>query len=157
VYFVTDAVKAEAFYVNRLRFRCTDRFTGVGPFLQPAGTLDHHTHFFIGAPPFMKGCEHLAFHFAGPSEVVHNGSRFIEKGYQPFWGPGRHQMGSNWFWYFNSPFACHVEMDADMDLHDASWTPRAMAMGADASQTFLLAYRKKWAPGPGTSENGDYA
>jgi hypothetical protein len=44
-----------------------------------------------------------------------------------------------------------------MDLHDASWTPRAMAMGADASQTFLLAYRKKWAPGPGTSENGDYA
>ena len=29
--------------------------------------------------------------------------------------------------------------------------------GADASQAFLLGYRKKWAPGPGTQENGDYA
>jgi len=32
-----------------------------------------------------------------------------------------------------------------------------MAMGADASQAFLLGYRKKWSPGPGTQENGDYA
>ena len=157
VYFVSDVVKAEAFYVQRLGFRCTDRFTGVGPFLQPAGTLDHHTHFFISAPPFMKGCEHFTFHFAGPGEVMHNGWRFAAKGYQPFWGPGRHQMGSNWFWYFNSPFGCHMEMDADMDLHDATWTPREMSMGADASQAFLLGYRKKWSPGPGTTENGDYA
>ncbi|MDQ7746035.1 VOC family protein [Hydrogenophaga pseudoflava] len=157
VYFVADPVKAEAFYVQRLGFRCTDRFTGVGPFLQPQGTQDHHTHFFIGAPAFMKGCEHFTFHFAGPSEVMQNGARFVEKGYQPFWGPGRHQMGSNWFWYFNSPFGCHMEMDADMDLHDASWQPREMAVGAEASQAFLLGYRQKWAPGPDTQENGAYA
>ena len=25
------------------------------------------------------------------------------------------------------------------------------------SQAFLLGYRAKWAPGPGTQENGDYA
>jgi catechol 2,3-dioxygenase-like lactoylglutathione lyase family enzyme len=157
VYFVTDVAKAEAFYIERLGFRVTDRFTGLGPFLQPQGSLDHHTHFFMQAPPFMKGCEHFTFHFGGPTDVMHNGWRFIEKGYQPFWGPGRHQFGSNWFWYFNSPFGCHMEMDADMDLHDASWEPREMPMGADRSQAFLLAYRKKWAPGPGTAENGDYA
>ena len=34
VYFVPDADKAEAFY-RRLGFVCTDRFTGVGPFLRP--------------------------------------------------------------------------------------------------------------------------
>jgi catechol 2,3-dioxygenase-like lactoylglutathione lyase family enzyme len=157
VYFVADVARAEAFYVDRLGFRCTDRFTGVGPFLQPAGSLEHHSHFFIGAPAFMKGCEHFTFHFAGPGEVMHNGWRFVAKGYQPFWGPGRHQMGSNWFWYFNSPFGCHMEMDADMDLHDATWTPREMPIGADHSQAFLLGYRDKWAPGPGTQENGDYA
>lgn len=157
VYFVADVAKAEAFYVERLGFRCTDRFTHVGPFLQPAGTLDHHTHFFIAAPAFMKGVEHFTFHFAGPGELMHNGWRFVAKGYQPFWGPGRHQMGSNWFWYFNSPFGCHMEMDADMDLHDATWTAREMPIGADSSQAFLLGYRKKWAPGPGTAENGDYA
>ncbi|MBQ0944614.1 VOC family protein [Ideonella sp. 4Y16] len=157
VYFVPDAARAEAFYVQRLGFRCTDRFVGVGPFLQPAGTLDHHTHFLIQAPAFMKGVEHFTFHFSGPTEVMQNGYRFIEKGYQPFWGPGRHQLGSNWFWYFNSPFGCHMEMDADMDLHDASWQPRQAELSADSSQAFLLGYRRKWAPGPDTSERGDYA
>jgi catechol 2,3-dioxygenase-like lactoylglutathione lyase family enzyme len=157
VYFVPDVTKAEAFYVERLGFRCVDRFTGVGPFLQPGGSLEHHSHFLIGAPEFMKGVEHFAFHFSGPNEVMQNGSRFIQKGYQPFWGPGRHQLGSNWFWYFNSPFACHMEMDADMDLHDNAWTARELPMGADASQAFLLGHRNKWMPGPGSSENGDYA
>jgi catechol 2,3-dioxygenase-like lactoylglutathione lyase family enzyme len=157
VYFVPDAEKAESFYVNRLGFRCTDRFSGVGPFLQPAGSLDHHTHFLIGAPAHMQGVEHFTFHFAGPSEVMQNGSSFVEKGYQAFWGPGRHIFGSNWFWYFNSPMGCHVEMDADMDLHDRTWTPREAPLGTDASQAFLLRYRNKWAPGPGTPHDGDYA
>lgn len=156
VYFVPDPVKAEAFYVERLGFRCTDRFEGAGPFLQPAGTLDHHTHFLIGAPPFMQGVEHFTFHFAGPTEMMQNGSRFIEKGYQAFWGPGRHIFGSNWFWYFNSPLACHIEMDADMDLHDENWQPRVAPMGADASQAFLMRHRNKWSPGKDTPHNGDY-
>jgi hypothetical protein len=63
-------------------------------------------------------------------------------------GPGRHKFGSNWFWYFNSPLACHVEYDADMDLHDDSWVAREAPMGADASQLFLFQHREKWAPGP---------
>ena len=156
VYFVPDVAKAEAFYVERLGFRCTDRFDGVGPFLQPGGTLDHHTHFLIGAPPFMTGVEHFTFHFSGPTEVMQNGSRFVEKGYQSFWGPGRHIFGSNWFWYFNSPFACHIEMDADMDLHDKNWDARNAPPGADNSQVFLMKNREKWAPGPDTGKKGDY-
>ena len=146
VCFVPDAARAEAFY-TRLGFVCTDRFTGVGPFLRPAGTHDHHTLFFIQTPPFMTGCEHFTFHMGGPTEVMQAGTRFVEKGYQSFWGPGRHRFGSNWFWYFNSPFGCHVEYDADMDLHDETWTAREVAMGADASQLFLFQQRDKWAPG----------
>ena len=72
----------------------------------------------------------------------------MEKGYQSFWGPGRHQLGSNWFWYFNSPLGCHIEYDADMDRHDDSWKPREALPGADNSQYFLLSWREKWAPGP---------
>jgi catechol 2,3-dioxygenase-like lactoylglutathione lyase family enzyme len=157
VYFVPDVSKAEAFYVKRLGFRVTDRFDGVGPFIQPAGSLDHHSHFLIGAPAFMQGVEHFTFHFGGPTEVMQNGTRFIEAGYQAFWGPGRHIFGSNWFWYFNSPFGCHLEMDADMDLHDNTWVPRVATLGQDTSQAFLLRRRDKWMPGPGTSEHGDYA
>jgi catechol 2,3-dioxygenase-like lactoylglutathione lyase family enzyme len=145
VYFVPDTAKAEAFYA-RLGFVVTDRLGG-GPFLRPAGTPDHHTLFLIPTPPHMKGVEHFTFHMGGPTEVMVAGTRFLQKGYESFWGPGRHKMGSNWFWYFNSPLGCHVEYDADMDLHDDSWTPREMPMGADASQYFLFQYREKWAPG----------
>ena len=147
VYFVPDAAKAEAFYVQRLGFVCTDRFVGVGPFLRPAGTQDHHTLFFIQTPPHMKGCEHFTFHMGGPTELMQAGSRFVAKGYQSFWGPGRHLFGSNWFWYFNSPLGCHVEYDADMDRHDETWVAREAPMGADASQLFLFQHREKWAPG----------
>jgi catechol 2,3-dioxygenase-like lactoylglutathione lyase family enzyme len=126
VYFVPDVAKAEAFYVDRLGFRCTDRLAGAGPFLQPAGTL---------------------YHLGGPTELMLAGTRFVNKGYQSFWGPGRHKFGSNWFWYFNSPLGCHVEYDADMDLHDASWQARTTPMSADASQLFLFQSREKWAPG----------
>lgn len=145
VYFVPDAAKAEAFY-TRLGFVCTDRFLGVGPFLRPAGTQEHHTLFMIQTPPFMKGCEHFTFHMGGPTELLLAGTRFVEKGYQSFWGPGRHRFGSNWFWYFNSPLGCHVEYDADMDRHDEHWSAREAPMGADASQLFLFQHREKWAP-----------
>jgi catechol 2,3-dioxygenase-like lactoylglutathione lyase family enzyme len=145
VYFVPDTAKAEAFY-QRLGFVCTDRFTGVGPFLRPAGTREHHSLFMIQTPSFMKGCEHFTFHMGGPTDLMLAGTRFVEKGYQSFWGPGRHKFGSNWFWYFNSPLGCHVEYDADMDQHDEHWAAREAPMGADASQLFLFQHREKWAP-----------
>ena len=91
VYFVPDSVRAEAFYA-RLGFVCTDRFQELGPFLRPAGSLDHHCLFLIQTPAFMKGIEHFTFHMGGPTEVMMAGSRFVEKGYESFWGPGRHQL-----------------------------------------------------------------
>jgi catechol 2,3-dioxygenase-like lactoylglutathione lyase family enzyme len=149
VYFVPDARKAEAFYVERLGFVCTDRFVNTGPFLRPAGTLDHHTLFMIETPPVMKGCEHFTFHLGGPTEVLQAGQRFEARGYQTFWGPGRHLFGSNWFWYFNSPLGCHVEYDADMDLHDDAWVARETPISADASQVFLFKSIEKWMPAGG--------
>ncbi len=146
VYFVPDYEKAEAFFRDRLGFVTTDRFTHVGPFMRPAGTLDHHTVFFIQTPPHMQGIEHFTFHMGGPTDVVTAGNRMVNKGYQSFWGPGRHIFGSNWFWYFKSPFGCNMEYDADMDLHDKAWQAREALPGADNSQVFLLQYKEKWAP-----------
>ena len=146
VYFVPDLEKFEAFYAERLGFVTTDRFTGVGPFMRPAGTQEHHTLFCIQTPPFMQGCEHFTFHVGGPTELMQAGKRFSDMGYETFWGPGRHIYGSNWFWYFNSPVGCHVEYDADMDLHDDDWVAREASMGADASQIFLFTLRDNWAP-----------
>ena len=149
VYFVPDAKKFESFYAERLGFVTTDRFTGVGPFMRPAGSQDHHTLFCIQTPPFLQGCEHFTFHMGGPTEMMQAGRRFSNLGYETFWGPGRHIFGSNWFWYFNSPLGCHVEYDADMDLHDDDWVAREAEMGADASQIFLFTLRDNWAPSGG--------
>lgn len=151
VLFVADAAKAEAFY-SRLGFLTTDRFIGGGPFMRPAGTLDHHTLFMIQVPPFMKGMkgvEHFAFHVGSGTEVLLAGTRFEAKGYKTAWGPGRHLFGSNWFWYFNSPLGCHIEYDADMDQHDDSWIARERPANADTSQLFLFTRRDKWFPGGG--------
>jgi len=148
VYFVPDVKKAEAFYADRLGFRVTDRFIGLGPFMRPAGTLDHHTLFMIQSfNDHMLGMNHFAFHLGSAHEVLHSGWRFSQKGYKGFWGPGRHIMGSNFFWYFNSPFGGVMEFDADMDLHDDNWAPREMLPGKDNSQIFLFEPRDKWAPG----------
>ncbi|RQR70956.1 MULTISPECIES: VOC family protein [unclassified Burkholderia] len=155
VYFVPDAEKAEAFYVERLGFRVSDRFVGMGPFLRPAGTLDHHTLFLIQTPPAMQGCDHFTFHLGGPSEVLRAGYAFASKGYETFWGPGRHRFGSNWFWYFNSPLGCHVEYDADMDQHDDTWVPRVAPAMVDNAQEFLFQWREKWAPGGPPPAAGD--
>lgn len=143
--FVPDVPKAEAFYVNRLAFRCNDRLGG-GPFLRPKGTLEHHTQFLIQTPPQLKGVEHIAFHLGGPSEVLQAGNRFTKLGYQSFWGPGRHSFGSNWFWYFEAPLGCRFEYDADMDKHDDSWVPREKPLHADNAQAYLMEVQKNWAP-----------
>jgi catechol 2,3-dioxygenase-like lactoylglutathione lyase family enzyme len=148
VLFVPDVARAEAFY-HRLGFRTTDRFINGGPFMRPAGTQDHHTLFMIQTPPFMKGVEHFTFHMGSGTEVLLAGTRFEAKGYTTFWGPGRHLLGSNWFWYFNSPLGCHVEYDADMDLHDDSWVAREAPANADTSQLFLFTRRDKWFPSGG--------
>ena len=154
VLFTPDIDVAVGFYRDRLGFRITDAFTGTGPFLRPQGNADHHTHFFIRTPEYMQGIEHLACHMGGPTELMLAGHKMMEAGYDSFWGPGRHKFGSNWFWYFKSPLGCNVEFDADMDTHDDSWVAREAPMGPEASQAFLLQWRKKWAPGGGPGPKG---
>jgi len=154
VLFVPDIDIAADFYCSRLGFAITDVLKGAGPFLRPKATDEHHTLFFIGTPEYMQGCEHLAFHMGGPTELMVAGTRFVKKGYQSFWGPGRHKFGSNWFWYFNSPLGCHFEYDADMDKHNDSWVAREAPMGAEAAQIVLFEIREKWAPGPPPGEKG---
>lgn len=147
VYFVPDVAKAEAFY-TRLGFVTTDRFNHLGPFMRPGGMQEHHTLFMLQRMnEHMVGCNHFTFHLGSANEVLQHGWQFVKKGYQSFWGPGRHVLGSNFFWYFNSPFGAVMEVDADMDLHDEAWVPRVVDPGADNSQIFLFNARDKWAPG----------
>ena len=144
--FVPDVAQAEKFYVDRLGFRVSDRLGG-GPFLRAGGTTDHHSLFLIQAPAHIKGVEHISFHLAGPSELMLAGNRFQKLGHQSFWGPGRHGLGSNWFWYFDGPLGCRFEYDADMDQLDENWIPRELPLHEDNAQAYLLEFKdKNWAP-----------
>lgn len=147
VFFVPDSDVIERFYVDRLGFVVSDRFENMGPFLRARGNDDHHSLFFIQTPPHMKGLEHFAFHMRGPTCLMLAGSRMEAKGYETFWGPGRHKMGSNWFWYFKSPLGAAIEYDADMDKHDDNWEARTYPQSAENAQLFLLRHIEKWAPG----------
>jgi catechol 2,3-dioxygenase-like lactoylglutathione lyase family enzyme len=147
VLFTKDKVKSEKFYAERLGFRTVDTFTNLGPFMRPQGTYEHHTLFLIQAP--VIGLQHFTFHCADMNELLKAGWEFQKKGYKSFWGPGRHILGSNYFWYFNSPFGGLIEFDADMDIHDDNWTPRFIPANAETSQTFLFQWTEKWTPGPG--------
>jgi catechol 2,3-dioxygenase-like lactoylglutathione lyase family enzyme len=146
VYFVRDSARLEKFYAERLGFITTDTFTNVGPFMRVPGSPDHHQVFFIQTPPFLNGVEHFTFHFESGTHVLLAGTNFANKGYQSFWGPGRHIFGSNWFWYFNSPFGCKMEFDAEMDQHDDTWVARQAPMTADNAQLFLFAKTDKFVP-----------
>jgi hypothetical protein len=151
VKYTKDKVRAEKFYAERLRFRTTDSFIELGPFMRPAGTNEHHTLFFIQTP--FLGLNHFTFHFAGAHELFKAGWEFNKKGYKTAWGPGRHYLGSNYFWYLNSPFGGWMEFDADMDLHDDNWQARNVHAGADNTQAFLFKYADKWSPSGKPNEN----
>jgi catechol 2,3-dioxygenase-like lactoylglutathione lyase family enzyme len=145
VLFAPDVEKAEKFYAERLGFRTVDVFTNLGPFMRPAGTLEHHTLFMIKAP--RPGLQHFTFHVPDLNDMLKAGWNFVRKGYKSFWGPGRHILGSNNFWYFNSPFGGLMEFDSDMDLHDDSWKPRYMPANQQTSQIYLFNFAEKWSPG----------
>ena len=144
VLFTRDRDRAERFYAERLNFRTVDVFDNLGPFMRPTGTLDHHTLFLIQANKL--GMQHFTFHFAGANEILKAGWDMVNAGFTSEWGPGRHILGSNFFWYFQSPFGCIMEMDADMDLHDDNWEPRHIDADEHTSQTFVFSFSEKYSP-----------
>ena len=123
VYFVPDAAAARNFYTARLGFRLTDSFKNGSCFLRAAGSHDHHNLFLIKRENAPAGLHHIEFHFTDFNEVMMGGKRMSEKGWQTQAGPGRHTLGSNYFWYFKSPCGGAFELAADMDYVTDAWQP----------------------------------
>ena len=118
-----DFEKASAFYIDRLKFRLSDRATGLGDFMRCAGTNDHHSLFFhIRADRAVF--DHLAFEVRDIDEIILGGKFMKEQGWKANTPVGRHILGSNLFWYFNNPCGGRTEYFADMDLMDDDWKPR---------------------------------
>ncbi len=124
--FIVPASKMKetaAFYLDRLQFRLSDRVTEFGDFMRCAGSLDHHSLFLMQQGE-RAGFHHAAFEVQNFDEVIVGGKFMQGHGWKAATTPGRHVMGSNLFWYFESPCGGNTEYFADMDLMDDNWKPR---------------------------------
>ena len=119
----SEVGKASAFYLDRLKFRLSDRALDLGDFMRCPGTTDHHSLFFLTRPD-RAAFDHVAFEVRDIDEIILGGKYMKEKGWAANTPVGRHILGSNLFWYFNNPCGGRTEYYADMDLLDENWKPR---------------------------------
>jgi catechol 2,3-dioxygenase-like lactoylglutathione lyase family enzyme len=139
VVFSPDVAKAERFYVDRLGFRVSDRFEGAhGVFLRAPGSEYHHSLFIMRRE--QRGLHHVAFHVRDFTDVMNAGVSLLKKGWQPAFGPGRHILGANYFWYFQSPFGGAMELTADMDRVDDAWTPREVEFRPENTAAWSMTF-----------------
>lgn len=96
-----DQARARDFYLDRLGFLVSDSFVGAGTFLRTAVAREHHSMFTIKRPD--NGINHVAFYVTDFHEIMLAGRAMAKKGWQTRWGPGRHRLGSNYFWYLEAP------------------------------------------------------
>jgi catechol-2,3-dioxygenase len=130
VFFTPQPAETAEFYTKRLGFLVSDTLTGFGSFLRCSS--DHHNLLLINHE--RKGLNHVSFRLKDLDEIM-GGKEFLQKkGWRPVWGPGRHVIGSNLFYYFANPCGAYVEYYADMDCisNSDAWTPREWAPGPEA-------------------------
>ncbi|MFK7977884.1 MAG: VOC family protein [Halioglobus sp.] len=101
---------------------CTDSGTPVLAFsrLDRGDTpADHHTVVLTAGPD--PGCMHSAYE-TFDQDSIGQGQQFMKmRGWEHFWGIGRHILGSQVFDYWNDPHGFEVEHYADGDVFDSSY------------------------------------
>jgi hypothetical protein len=120
---MADREKAVAFYLDRLGFRLSDSTKTGGDFMRCAGGHDHHNLFLISRAN-RNAFDHASFEVENFDMVMMGGKFMKEAGWEADTTPGRHILGSNYYWYFRNPCGGNTEYFADMDRMDDDWEPR---------------------------------
>jgi catechol 2,3-dioxygenase-like lactoylglutathione lyase family enzyme len=140
VLWVPDLDRARDFYTERLGFRLTDSYRNRSCFLRAEGSNDHHNLFLIKKDDIPGGLHHIEFHVGDFNEVMMGGRRLTEKGWKTYVGPGRHTLGSNYFWYFKTPCGGAMELACDMDYADDDWEAREWEYSDDVIAAWCTSY-----------------
>mgnify|MGYP001765274939 CR=1 FL=1 len=127
------------FLSNVLGMRLSDRSGDGIAFLHAVHGSDHHVVAF--AKSEAPGYHHSSWDMAALEDVGLGGMQMAAKGRTRGWGPGRHVLGSNYFWYVQDPWGSFAEYSADIDYVPAGtqWT----AGDFPPEDAFYL-----WGPGP---------
>ena len=115
--------RAIRFYLERLRFKATDRILDTGTFMQCEGDVEHH-NFFLCHRPDIAGLNHFAVELRSFDEVLQAGNRMVDRGWKESRVLGRHLLGSNLYRFFHSPAGGRMEFVTDMDRMDKSFVTR---------------------------------
>lgn len=115
--------EAAQFYMDRLNFLLSDRSTDGGTFMRCDGSNFHHSLFLFHRQGTHRYFNHVAFELNSFDQMMFGGTHMQAHGAVSVSGPGRHSLGSNWFWYFNNPCGGDIEYFADMDRLDENWEP----------------------------------
>ena len=140
VLYVPDLDRARDFYIERLGFRLTDLYRDRSCFLRAQGSSDHHNLFLIKKEDIPGGLHHIEFHVGDFNEVMMGGRRLTEKGWKTYVGPGRHVLGSNYFWYFKTPCGGNMELACDMDYVTDDWEAKEWEYSTDVIAAWCTSY-----------------
>jgi catechol 2,3-dioxygenase len=111
--FTPDVRRAIRFYEDVLGMRLSDH-SGEGiAFLHAIHGSDHHVVAF--AKSEAPGYHHSSWDVGCFEDVGLGGMQMAAIGCTRGWGPGRHIIGSNYFWYVQDPWGSFAEYSADID------------------------------------------
>jgi catechol 2,3-dioxygenase-like lactoylglutathione lyase family enzyme len=120
--FTPDVDRQVDFYTRILGMRFSDRARSVIAFLRC--TTDHHNLALLASQG--PGFHHGSFEVGSVDEIAMGAIRMRTAGWEPAWGPGRHVIGSNFFYYIRDPWGSFAEYFHDLDYipEDCGWAPR---------------------------------
>ncbi len=119
--FTGDLERQLDFYTRVLGMKLSDRARSIVAFLRC--TTDHHNLAFLASKG--PGFHHGSFEVGSMDEIAMGAQRMLEAGCPPGWGPGRHVIGSNFFYYVRDPWGSFAEYFHDIDHipEDCAWQP----------------------------------
>lgn len=134
---VSDFRRSEKWYKDRFGLLTSDEVEAakdvpLGAFMRcdrgdrPA---DHHT-LFLAQMPGPRTILHAAFEVANLDDLMLGHQHLKAKKRTPFWGVGRHIMGSQVFDYWKDPWGHELEHWTDGDLLTAADPPNRMPLSA---------------------------
>lgn len=109
----TDVEASERLFLDILGFEVSDTIRKVGKFMRCSS--DHHNLMVSNAPgPFLH---HTSWEVNDVDEVGRGASQVVAKDpTRHAWGLGRHNVGSNFFWYLRDPAGNYAEYYSDLDI-----------------------------------------
>ena len=119
----TDLEPSKRFFMDGIGFKLSDAVSDRAFFLRCSE--DHHNLLLQAAP--VQFLHHTSWQVEDVDEIGLGANALLQKDpARHVWGIGRHQVGSNFFWYFRDPAGNFAEYYADMDCipEDQLWQPQ---------------------------------